>query len=158
MPYAAKTKVDVDQTKIEIQKLLVKYGATGFAIAWMDGTESVAFEIAHWRIRFSFPELTPDDVRKDATGRERSPAHLVGGTVKSALEQAKRARWRELLLLIRAKLVAIENGVTTVEEEFHAHIILPNGQTMHEWATPYLKHAYLEGQMPPMLPPGGKDR
>lgn len=157
MAYAAKTTVDVAKTKQEIEKLLVKNGATGFMIGWVEGNESVAFEMAGLRIRFSFPEIVEASVANDALGRPRTSANLAGGTIKAAMQQAHRSRWRELLLLIRAKLVAIESGIVSVEEEFHAHVILPTGQTMHEWSAPYLKQAYLAGELPPMLPPG-KDR
>lgn len=39
-------------------------------------------------------------------------------------EQACRARWRALALTIKAKLVAIDEGVETVEEAFLAHMVV----------------------------------
>jgi len=158
MPYAAKTTVDVTKTKMEIEKLLTKQGATGFMIGWVGGLESVAFELDSLRIRFSFPEVTEGDVAHDSLGRPRSSANLKGGTVKTAMEQFHRTRWRELLLLIRAKLVAVESGIVTVESEFHSNIILPDGRTFGEWSAPYLKNAYLTGELPPMLPPASNER
>jgi hypothetical protein len=67
---------------------------------------------------------------------------------------ACRARWRALALVIKAKLEAVESGITTFEEEFLAHIVLPDGTTLGQWAAPRLAHVYDTGAMPPMLPGG----
>ena len=48
---------------------------------------------------------------------------------QSAWEQACRQRWRALLLIIRAKLEAAEAGISTLETEFLANIVLPDGRT-----------------------------
>ena len=47
-------------------------------------------------------------------------------------------------------------GITEFEEEFLAHIVLPNGGTVGRWMLPQVKSAYDTGDMPPLLPaPGG---
>ena len=51
----------------------------------------------------------------------------------------------------KAKLEAVETGITEFEDEFLAHIVLPNGQTMGEFAKPQIAHAYDTGDMPPLL-------
>lgn len=51
-----------------------------------------------------------------------------------------------------ARLEAVESGITVFEEEFMAHIVLPNGQTVGEFMTPQIESAYRDGKMPPMLP------
>ena len=45
-----------------------------------------------------------------------------------------RQRWRALALCIKAKLEAVECGITSFEEEFLAHVVMPNGQTFGKLA------------------------
>ena len=52
---------------------------------------------------------------------------------------------------MKAKLEAVEVGIATFDEEFLAHIVLPNGQQVGEWMVPQIEHAYLEGKMPTAL-------
>lgn len=67
-------------------------------------------------------------------------------------EQAVKQRWRALALVIKAKLEAVEAGITIFEDEFLAHIVLPNGQTAGEYMVPQIEAAYETGKMPAMLP------
>jgi hypothetical protein len=66
-------------------------------------------------------------------------------------EQSCRERWRALLPIIRAKLEAVESVITTLESEFMANILLPDGGTIGEWLAPQIDEAYGTGRMPPML-------
>lgn len=52
----------------------------------------------------------------------------------------------------KAKLEAVEAGISTVEREFFYDIVLPDGRTAGEWMAPQIKEAYQTGQMPVMLP------
>ena len=71
------------------------------------------------------------------------------------MEQACRRRWwPTLLLIIRAKLEAVEPGITTLESEFLANPVLPNGGAGGEWLAPQIDPAYATGRMPPMLGAG----
>ena len=73
---------------------------------------------------------------------------------QAAWEQACRQRWRALPLIIKAKLEAVESGITTLESEFLANIVLPDGGTVGQWLTPQVAEAYATGRMPPMLGAG----
>ena len=53
---------------------------------------------------------------------------------------------------VKAKLEAVESGISTIEREFFYDIVLPNGETIGEWMAPQLETAYQSGTMPPMLP------
>ena len=68
--------------------------------------------------------------------------------------QACRQRWRALLLIIRAKLEAVESGITTLESEFLANIVLPDGGWWDSGWRRRLRRAYATGRMPPMLGAG----
>ena len=72
-----------------------------------------------------------------------------------AWEQAGRQRWRALALVIKAKLEAVESGITEFDDEFMAHIMLPSGETFGSWAKPQIAAAYDTGDMPPLLPAPG---
>lgn len=54
---------------------------------------------------------------------------------------------RCLLLAIRAKLEAVETGISTIESEFMAFVVMPNGQTIGERLTPMLTEARATGTM-----------
>jgi hypothetical protein len=63
-------------------------------------------------------------------------------------EQACRTKWRSLCLCVKAKLEAVESGITTFEAEFLAHFVMPGGQTFGEYAIPQLEDAARNGKMP----------
>ena len=68
-------------------------------------------------------------------------------------EQACRQRWRALALVIKAKLEAVESGITTFEDEFLAHIVMPDGQTVATHIKPRIAEAYEGGRMLALMPP-----
>ena len=67
-------------------------------------------------------------------------------------DQVVRAAGRELFLLIKAKLVAVESKRITIKDEFLACMVMPDGRTVSEWLQPQLEDAYTSGKMPPLLP------
>lgn len=134
MSYAKASSVPVDRSQNEIRKTLTKYGATGFLFGESKGGAVIAFEMNGRRIKFSLP--LPENLK-----------------TKSEL-QLERTRWRCLLLAIKAKLECAETGITTFEQEFLAHIMLPNGKTVSETIVPQIEQSYQTGKMPPLLGPG----
>ncbi|WP_260842520.1 hypothetical protein [Paenarthrobacter nicotinovorans] len=66
-------------------------------------------------------------------------------------EQAVRQSWRALALVVKAKLEAVEAGIVGFEEEFFAHLVLPNGKTVFEEAGAAVAKAYETGQVKPLL-------
>lgn len=136
--YAENTKVPIDRSQAEIKKTLTKYGATAFAFAEGQGNAMLMFEMQGRRIMFKLPLPSP-------------PSKSANGTSIKHYEQICRARWRALVLCIKAKLESIESKITTLENEFMAQIVMPNGQVFGEWATPQIAQAYENKQMPPLL-------
>jgi len=150
MSYAASTKVSVGRTRVEIEQLLVRHGATEFAYGWAEGQARIAFAMADRRILFRLPLPDPDD---EAFTRTPSGRQLrTAAAARQEWEQAVRARWRALLLIIKAKLEAVAAGVVTLEEEFLAHVMLPDGSTVGDWAKPQLAVAYAQNIMPALMP------
>jgi len=147
--YAAKTSVGWKSSRDEIERTLTRYGATQFLTGWSEGGAMVAFSARSRQFRFILP--LPDQRAREFThtparGVERSQAEA-----EKAYDQAVRQRWRALALVIKAKLEAVEAGISDFEEEFLAHIILPNGRTVAEETLPSITQMYEVGAMRPLL-------
>ncbi len=56
---------------------------------------------------------------------------------------------------MKSKLEAVDSGIVTFEEEFLAHIVLPDGTRTGAWAVPQIERAYETGEMPALLPAPG---
>ena len=149
--YAADTEVTSDRSRTEIERTLKRYGATAFAYAWEGQLATIAFKLAGRQIRFRLPLPDPhsDEFTLTPTGRDRSAS-----AAEQAYEQAVRQRWRALALVIKAKLEAVEAGISTVEDEFLHAVLLPSGQTVGEWIRPQLRAVYARGEMPALMPGG----
>jgi hypothetical protein len=147
--YAESTGVPADRTRNEIERTLTRYGAQAFAYGWESGRASILFQMQDRRIRFLLP--LPDRQAREFThapqGRVRASAQA-----EEAYQQAVRQRWRALLLVIKAKLEAVETGITSLEQEFLGNICLPSGETVGEWVGPQIEEVYRTGQMPRCLP------
>lgn len=147
MKYAESTQVSADKSRAEIERTLQRYRATGFAYGWQGNTATIAFEMNDRRIRFVL-EMEPfESFRTSHAGkRTRSDADCQG-----AWEQSTRQKWRALSLAVKAKLESVESGLATFEEEFMAHIVLPNNETIGKWMLPQIAEAYQRKTMPPLL-------
>ena len=116
---------------------------------WNPDSAVVAFEMNGRHVRFSLPmpDRSDPEFTETPTGRARKQPQQA-----QAYEQAVKQRWRALALVIKAKMEAVESGITEFDEEFLAHIVLPDGQTVGSWMLPQVAEAYEHGQMPRMLP------
>lgn len=124
--YASETKVPVNQSKNEIEKLVTdKYGATAFG-TFKDGDKAaVMFSLEGRNIIF---KMTID------------PA-----------PQMSRTNWRALLLVIKAKLESVASGIETLEEAFLSQVVAPDGKTYGEHIVPTIASDY-ETHSVPRLP------
>lgn len=150
--YAAATDVPSDRSRAEIERTLKRYGAKAFAYAWEDDETSsatIAFKIddRHVRIRLPMPASSDPAFTRTPTGKTRSATAAEG-----AYEQSVRQRWRALALVVKAKLEAVEAGISTIEREFLDSVVLPNGSTVGEWVAPQLREVYGRGTMPALMP------
>jgi len=145
--YAHNTEVPVDRSKSEIEHILTRYGATGFGYMTKGNQAAIMF-LAHGKqLRFILPLPTPEDVSRTSTGRARK-----GHAAAEQLNRENRRRWRALVLDIKARLEAVETGITIFEQEFLPHIVLPNGQTVAEAVLPGIENAYKTGKVVALLP------
>jgi hypothetical protein len=147
--YAAKTNVSPDRTRAEIEKTLTRYGAKQFMFGHDPAGGIVAFTMHGRQIRFTvaFPAEDSRDIAFTATGLRRTPAAR-----QDAMNQAVRQRWRAMLLIIKAKLEAVESGVVSFESEFLAQTVLPNNTTVADYVMPKIDEAYESGEIPALLP------
>lgn len=157
MGYAENTDVPSDKSRAEIERTLARYGADQFMYGWDRDQAVVQFRMNDRHVRFLLP--LPD---REAPEFKLTPAKRYkrsDADAERAWEQAVRQRWRALALVVKAKLEAVESGITEFEDEFLAHIVLPNGSTAGAWMRPQIADAYEKGVMPSMLPalgPGTK--
>ena len=147
--YAETTSVPVERSKAEIERILQKYGADQFMSGWDSERAYLAFESHGRQIKFELPmpNQADESFAKTETGKKRTKTQQT-----KAWEQACRSRWRALALVIKAKLEAVETGITTFEDEFLAHTMLPNGSLVRDWMQPQIDEAYSSGKMPSLLP------
>lgn len=146
--YASNTEVPADRSRAEIEKTLQRYGADSFMYGWQGTRAVVQFECNNRRIKFvvEMPDKNDKNFTHHSRGRRTEEAAL------KAWEQATRQKWRSLALLIKAKLVAVDDGIKTFEQEFMDSIVLPNGQTVAEYSIPQIAQIYESGKMLPLLP------
>jgi tRNA nucleotidyltransferase/poly(A) polymerase len=145
--FASETTVPVEKTKSEIEKILRNYGAHAFLSGYQNDIAFVQFIASTKHVKFTIKLPTTDDFKFDKRNHIRPESHR-----ESSRDQEHRRRWRALLLVLKAKLEAVQSGISSFEEEFLAHIVLPNGTTVGQWMLPQVEETYRTGQMPNFLP------
>ena len=151
--YASDTKVSAEKSRAEIERTLIRYGADSFVYANFPTHAIVMFQLLNRRIKFMVP--LPDKSSPEFTRTPHKNQLRSDDAALRAWEQACRQKWRALNLCIKAKLEAVDAGISEFDDEFLANILLPDGQTMGEWSKPQIKEAYQIGVMPSMLPLSG---
>lgn len=126
--YAKQTEVTVASSRIELERILERYGATQFGYLAAPDHAAVAFELRHRQVRFTVP--LPD--RDDREFTHHSRGARTETAARAAWERACRQRWRALTLVVKAKLEAVESGISEFDQEFLAQIVLPGGATVYE--------------------------
>ena len=124
--YASRTRVPAKQSRAEVERILERYGATGFMYGWQAERAMIGFEYENRAVKI----MLPMDVDTD---------------------QEERQRWRALVLVVKAKLEAVESGIRTFEQEFAMDFVMPDGRTVGQWIQPQLADMRERGEMPPML-------
>lgn len=147
--YAKNTDVPVEKSRMEVERILARYGASSFAYGYTEAEWMIVFEYQGRRYRFQLrkPDRQSKDIRLTPQGYSRSAEQ-----VRAAYEQAERQRWRAMALLIKAKLEAVDLGIETFDQAFLSALMLPNGSTVGEWVGPQVGEIYERGQMPAILP------
>jgi hypothetical protein len=153
--YASSTDVSSSRSREEIERTLMRFGATDFAYGWNETRAILGFVINGRQVRFTLPmpdRKSPEFTLTPAKRFRRTPEEAA-----KAYEQAVRSKWRSLAIVIKAKLVAVSDKIVTFEQEFGMHMVLPDGRTVAETVIPEIAHAYASGQVKPMLQIGAPE-
>lgn len=127
--FAQDTSVPVGRSQDEVKQRLRAAGSAQIAVYEEAEKSAVVFTVEGRMYRITVP--------------------IIAGA-KDAKQEERRA-WRLMLLLLKAKLEAVREGATTIEREFLADMLLPDGSTVHERAKAELAIAYQGGSMPEHL-------
>ena len=159
--YAKGTTVEVARSRAEIDSLLSKNGASSVGIL-RDSEKSiavVAFTIHGAKFRLEIPMPTMAEVEQALT--EVKPKRWWGwndeekGRYRQAeIAQRERERWRAILLLIKSKLEIVRIGLSSVEREFMADLVLPGGQRAEAFFAEAIRRGLEAGDAAPMLGTG----
>ena len=148
MTYASHTTVSPGASREQIEKYLTRYGATSFGYMNRVGEAVIQFEVKGIpvRMRIPMPDKDADEFQFTPKGRRRRGK----GAAELEWEKEVRRRWRSLCLVIKALLVAIDEGVFTFEEAFLSHIVWKGGLTTAERLLPAIEKAKQAGCLPTM--------
>lgn len=154
MSYASSTSVSVAKTRGELESLLRNAGASQFVSGWDSERAAIGFVLADRHIRFELPLPDPDASRfwkTPSRGQRRTREQAM-----KSWEQECRSCWRTLFLTVKAKLAAIDRGISTFEAEFLAWTVIPGTtRTVLEEIGEPLRESLRSGEAPRLLLGGG---
>jgi hypothetical protein len=155
MKFAKDTSVSVARSREQIEAVVMRYGATEFGTAAKSNAAMIVFSMNNRRIRFTLPLPERSDERFKTKREQHGTHRIVACSTEDSVikhEQACRQKWRAMLLCIKAKLEAVESGISEFDTEFMANIVMKNGQTIGERIIPMLPHVGEIKDLPPLLP------
>lgn len=122
------TTVKVEKSQSEIRKLLIDYGATRFVFGEEETTAGkwAGIEFVHEgnAVRMRVP-LRPVDEKALRSKAQRAVSRTYDDLRNEAYEQEAKRVWRVLFWSLKARLVAVEEGLETFEQAFLAHLVDP---------------------------------
>lgn len=141
--YAQGTAVDSARSRIELETMLQRFGAGQIATLTDIDRCVVQFFARDRMIRLtlSMPGIDDTDFTVTTTGRERTTS-----AARTAYDQEIRRRWRSMVLLVKAKITAINDGIVEFEEEFLPHVVMADGITLYERAKEPIALEYETGK------------
>ncbi len=148
--YAETTSVSVAKTKADIEEIIHKYGADQFISGYQGNKAAIGFTLNDRQVRFII-ELPDQSEKRFLYTPGRNMRRSDDVAVKE-WEQACRQKWRALYLVIKAKMEAVESGISCFEDEFLANIVLPDGSLVGSFMRPQLDQVYQSRNMPALLP------
>ena len=148
--YASSTTVSADRTIAQIRALVVKFGAEQFLLAHDAKHATVGFSYRGVPVRFDLPlpSVSDPEFQTSATGRSRTDAQIA-----SAHEAAVRSQWRSLFALLKALLVAVEDGLIPFERAFFYDTVTPDGRTVGQHMLPSVSNMLSSGRPIPLALP-----
>lgn len=145
--------MSVEKSRAEIERTVQRWGAEQFMYGWSNERAIVGFVMRGRQLRFVL--AMPDRNARDFTHTPSRGTRRTLTQQMEAWEQACRQRWRALNLVIKAKLEAVESGISTFDAEFLAQLVLPDGNTVGDTVIGNVERAYETNSMPALLPDYG---
>lgn len=160
MPYAAGTTVRAEDSEREIRRLLERAGAESFAVGYNPERASLQFRLRGRFYRITIERPKADEIKAAYIEEAMKQGRQYEWTIKARADRidfSKRTgdewnrRWRARLMWLKAQIEFSEDA--PLEEAMLHYLVLPDGKTMGQWATPQID-VYEAGKMPPMLGDG----
>ncbi len=114
--YAKNTSVPISRSKAQIEDTLIRYGIVEFGMGVSPRGDGILFNKDGRIYKINVPNPNREEYATDAK-----------------YEQARRQRWRILLLSIKAKLEEIEAGLISFDDQFLSYLALPDGSTVGDF-------------------------
>lgn len=132
--YASSTAVPEERSLAELHRILARFGADELAVASRPREAAVVFRLQglNVRVRAPLPEEGAELWRRAGERVVRIRADAAAARVAGE----RRRRLRSLALVVKAKLEAAASGISTLEAEFLAHLVLADGRTAGEALLP----------------------
>lgn len=113
--YAEGTEVSEAKSRMDIEDLLEKFGVTDFITRKQQSRVDIAFsfEGLNFQIGIDLPDLMKE----------------------------RRRLWRVLQLQVKSNLIAVAEGLVTMEQAFMANIVTDDGRTLGDRMAPSLEAA-----------------
>lgn len=147
--FAEGTSVPVERSRSELESILTRYGASRFGSMTESERAMVLFEFKGRRVVFILPLPKREAYATRLKYQRRVPCSPEEQA--KFWEQACREKWRALVLVVKAKLEAVRSGITTFEDEFAMHFIMPDGRRLRDTLIPALEETLASGTLPPLL-------
>lgn len=132
LDYASGTNVESGKTIGQIQGLLNRVGADRFGYFDEPGRSTIVFSLLGSMFRYSLPMPDPDDERFTSYMRGSVPFRREPAASRKLYQDEVNRRWRALANLIKAELVAVEEGILSIEQAFAGHLLTSRGTTVAE--------------------------
>ena len=126
--YAQYTTVLPEKSRMQIERTIRDYGGINYISGASDETSEYMFQFNYQARTIRFKLVLPEDA------------------------QEERSLWRCLLILVKGKLEAIENGIETVDEAFMPQIVLPDQTTVADHVIPMINESYANKKVQVLLP------
>lgn len=147
--YAQHTEVSGGRSKDEVERTLVRFGATEFIYGRTDNYVAVGFRYERRAYRLQVPMPTLQECRTSPAGRARTES-----SAENAWHQERRRRWRVLCAYIKALVVGVEEGVLSWEEALLPYALLQTGSRVADELLPRMEQALEAGKLDVKLLPG----
>lgn len=128
--YANFSRLDINQSQNEIARHLRRFGISTFKFSEEEGEFAVVFYSLTKVYHITIPVPLPDN---EAFWYTEKTNRLRDHEVAEKLYQHERnRRWRALTFLVKAKCVAIDDGITKFEAEFSPFLVKGGANSDYE--------------------------